>query len=88
MLEIKLCSVDLLICFLIFIVLIKFVVFFNFLVKLVILCIKDLCFVELGFSIIFKLEMWKMIFKKEVIRSKICEVILIIGNVNLIKDNI
>lgn len=87
-LEIKFCSVDLFICFLIFIVLINIVVFFNFLVNLVILWFKDLCIIDLGFSIVFKLERDSMIFRKEVIRSIIWEIKLIIGKVSLIRDNI
>lgn len=90
MLEIKLFSVELFICFLLFIVLINIVVFFIFLVKLLMLWLKDLgiILIDFGFSIIFKWEMLKNIFKKEVIRSIICDSNLVMGKVNLIRDNI
>lgn len=56
MLEIKFWRVDLFICFFLFMVLIKIVVFFNCLVKLDKLCFKDLFIVDLGFSIILRLD--------------------------------
>lgn len=74
MLEIKFCKVVLLICFLLLIILIKIVVFFNLLDKFVNLCCIVLYGVFLGFSVFFKLIIWNMILRKRVIRSIIYEV--------------